>query len=386
LRIVVTLLSLALAMPATALEVRIHPGQEGVYPYEVDARRGLSTALIHNLAILQQDGPPVRLTEVSIDLRAGDRIRQTLRFDQADLAMAAGRMGALQKAGALDLYDFAFQRGRYLGKQTGLASSETIAAGTALIMTSIPILLSRGVDSLRIVARGTYPEGSQVDASLEVPLVQRKQRNDYGFPLRGAWLVAVGPGLAEPHRWALNEEFALDLVRIGASGKTCRGDCTRLADYAGWGADVVAAADGEVVSAVTDQKETDKRLRKPGESSEAFMNRTMAEQQQLLSSGAAGVAGNLVVLRHEGGEYSLYAHLAQGSVTVKVGEKVKRGQRVGKLGQTGNSTEPHLHFGIMDGPDPLYARSLPARFGGLTTPDGPQPAAFVQSGWMVEAK
>ena len=141
-----------------------------------------------------------------------------------------------------------------------------------------------------------------------------------------------------------------------------------------------------MVSPVTDQKETTERLRKPGEQSEAFLNRTVAEQQQLLSRGAAGVAGNLVVLRHDGGEYSLYAHLAEGSVAVKVGDKVKRGQRVGKLGQTGNSTEPHLHFGIMDGSDPLYARSLPARFGELTTPDGPQPPVFVQSGWMVEAK
>lgn len=73
----------------------------------------------------------------------------------------------------------------------------------------------------------------------------------------------------------------------------------------------------------------------------------MAEQQQLLSRGAAGVAGNLVVLRHDGGEYSLYAHLAEGSVAVKVGD---------------------------------------TRFGELTTPDGPQPPVFVQSGWMVEAK
>lgn len=385
-KIVVTLLSLVLAMPATALDVRIHPGQDGIYQYEVDARRGLSTVLIQNLAILQQDRQPVRLTDVSINLRAGDRVRQVLRFDRADLTTTAGQMAALQKAGVLDLYDFAFQRRQYLGEKTGLASSETVAAGTALIMSSIPLLVSRGVDSMRIVARGTDPEGKLVEASVDIPLLQREQRIEYGFPLRGAWLVAVGPGLSEPHRWALNEEFALDLVRIGASGTTCRRDCTKLADYAGWGADVVAAADGDVVSTVTDQKETAERLRKPSESSDAFLKRTMAEQQQLLARGAAGVVGNSVVIRHEGGEYSLYAHLAEGSVTVKAGEKVRKGQRIGKLGQTGNSTEPHLHFGIMDGPDPLYARSLPVRFSGLTTMDGPQPPVFVQSGWIVEAR
>jgi hypothetical protein len=385
-RTLTALLLLGLAIPAPALEVRIHPGQDGLYVYEVDARRGLSTAMIQNLAVVQRDGVPIALADLSIELRAGDRVRQVHRFDQADLAAAAGQMDSLQKAGVLDLYDFVFQRRRYLGEKTSLAPTETVAAGTALVLGSIPLLVSRGVDSMRIVARGIDAEGRSVEASLVVPLVQRNQRNDYRFPVRGAWLVAVGPGLSEPHRWALNEEFALDLVRVGASGKTCSGNCAKLADYTGWGADVIAAADGEVVSAVTDQKETSERLRKPGESSDAFLDRTVAEQQKLLARGAAGVGGNSVVIRHEGGEFSFYGHLAEGSVAAKVGEKVKRGQRVGKLGQTGNSTEPHLHFGILDGPDPLYARSLPVRFGGLTTPDGPQPPVFVQSGWLVEAK
>ncbi len=185
--------------------------------------------------------------------------------------------------------------------------------------------------------------------------------NDYSFPLRGAWVVAVGPGFSEPHRWAPNEEFALDSVRTSASGKTCRGEWTKPSDCYAWGEDVVAAADGVVVSTVADQKETSERLRKPGESADAFLQRTMAEQQKLLSEGAAGVAGNLVAIRLEGGEYSLYAHLAEGSVVEKAGEKVSKGQKLGKVGHTGNSTEPHLHFGIVDGPDPLYARSLPVR-------------------------
>ena len=101
--------------------------------------------------------------------------------------------------------------------------------------------------------------------------------------------------------------------------------------------------------------------------------------------GAAGVGGNFVVVRHSGGEHSHYTHLAAGSVRVKRGDKVASGQVLGKLGHTGNSTEPHLHFTVADGPDPLYARSLPVRYEGLTTADGPQEPVHPQSGWIVES-
>lgn len=372
------------ALPLEALEVRVHPGKE-IYVYEVDARRGLSTAMIQNLGLLQSDGSPVKMDELLIDLTAAGRVRQTIRYSGEDLAKAAGRMAALKAAGMVDLFDFAFQPSRYLGEKTQFASSETIGAGTALVMTSIPLLVPKGVDAVRITAKATS-EGKPLEASLQLPLRPYKQANDYRFPLSGAWVTVVGPGFSEPHRWALNEEFALDVIRVGASGRTCKGDCSKLNDYYGWGEPVLAVADGVVVAVEAKQEESSARLRQPGESSEAFMQRTMAEQEKLLSKGAAGVAGNLVVIQHEGGEYSHYAHLAAGSVKVRPGEKVAKGQVIAKLGHTGNSTEPHLHFTIADGPDPLYARSLPVRFSGLTTVDGPLPPAYVQSGWIVEAK
>ena len=136
----------------------------------------------------------------------------------------------------------------------------------------------------------------------------------------------------------------------------------------------------------TGQAESEGRFRKPGESGEAFLQRTIMEQDKLLSKGTPGVAGNFVVIRHDGGEYSQYMHLAESSILVKPGDKVRRGQKVGRLGHSGNSTEPHLHFGIADGPDPLWSRSLPVRFSGLTTVDGPQAPSYVQSGWIVSAE
>jgi murein DD-endopeptidase MepM/ murein hydrolase activator NlpD len=340
--------------------------------------------MIQNLAILEEGPTPTRLTGLVIELRSGAVTRQSTFFSQADLAAAAKGMLALEQAGVLERYAFVFQRSNYLPPKTRLASTETLEPGSALVIPTIPLLVPRGIDTLRIIAKG-LGQGGPIETVLELPVKYYQQANTYSFPLRGAWLVVVGPGFSEPHRWAMIEEFALDIVRIGAGGKSYRGNGTALTDYFAWGAKVLAVAEGEVVAVGIGGKELAERFRKPGESGEAFLQRTMAVQDQLLSTGAPGVLGNFVVVRHSGGEYSHYAHLAENSVLVKPGEKVKRGQPLARLGHSGNSTEPHLHVTIADGPDPLHARSLPVRFSGLTTSDGPQPPVYVQTGWLVEA-
>ncbi|MHA1420224.1 MAG: M23 family metallopeptidase [Candidatus Heimdallarchaeaceae archaeon] len=81
-------------------------------------------------------------------------------------------------------------------------------------------------------------------------------------------------------------------------------------------------------------------------------------------------AGNYIVIKHPGEEYSFYAHLIPNSLKVKIGEKVKQGQVIGLLGNSGNSTAPHLHFHLMQGPDPLSARGLPCSFTNLTGLEG----------------
>lgn len=72
--------------------------------------------------------------------------------------------------------------------------------------------------------------------------------------------------------------------------------------------------------------------------------------------------GNYVVIRHDNEEYSLYGHLQYQSLTVKKGETVKQGQTIGRLGNTGKSGCPHLHFQLMNGPDYSTARGLPCHF------------------------
>src|SRR5262249_19031286 len=207
--------------------------------------------------------------------------------------------------------------------------------------------------------------------------------NTYSFPLAGTWYVGAAPSLHSHHRWAVNEEFALDLVALGGDGRTHKGDGTRLNDYYGYGRDVLAVADGTVVDVTTNGVESNDMLRKTGESPEDFDQRTRSKQNELLAQGYKAVIGNCVVIKHSSGEYSQYAHLKQGSVRVKSGDKVTRGQVIGQLGQTGNRTEPPLHFHLTAGPDPMYSRGIPIVFKDLPVEGLDLVGRPLQTGWIV---
>jgi murein DD-endopeptidase MepM/ murein hydrolase activator NlpD len=74
------------------------------------------------------------------------------------------------------------------------------------------------------------------------------------------------------------------------------------------------------------------------------------------------VAGNYVVIDHRNGEFSAYCHLQEGSIRVKTGDKVNQGMAIAKVGNTGNSGAPHLHFQLMDSQNFFIANGLPIMF------------------------
>jgi murein DD-endopeptidase MepM/ murein hydrolase activator NlpD len=350
-----------LPLPLAAFEVRVHPG-EVVYAYEADAAHGLYTVMLQNVAVVQKDGDPVTLESIEIQALSSGQAAQTLVLSAADLDRSVKRLSAMEAQGLVKLYDFHFQTSRYLAGLK-IAASRTLNAGTALIVYGKPLLLSGlPLDGLAIVARGTDAGGKPVEARATLKVENHRSPNDYNFPLAGTWYVGASPSLNSPHRWVANEEFAYDLIALGGDGQTHKGDGSRLADYYAYGRDVLAVADGVVVEASTDATEANDRLRQPGESEEAYWKRTVEEQNKLLVKGYKLPFGNYVVIRHAGGEFSHYGHLKQGSVRVKAGDAVTRGQAIAQLGHTGNSTEPHLHFQLTDGPDSLYSRGVPITF------------------------
>jgi murein DD-endopeptidase MepM/ murein hydrolase activator NlpD len=156
-------------------------------------------------------------------------------------------------------------------------------------------------------------------------------------------------------------------------------------DYYDYGADVLAAAGGRVIFVVNDQPQDPAAMKQPQENQEEYFARLQTDQAARLAKGATGLAGNYVMIDHGDSEYSLYAHLQPGSVRVHIGDQVKSGDVIGKLGSSGNSTEPHLHFQVCDKGDPLMTDGIPVNFTNITIPsaDFPRP---LQSGDLVTAK
>jgi len=383
-RRILALLLFLLPLPATALEVRVHPG-EFVYAYEVDPVRGIYDVMLQNIAVVQKDGPPVTVESVEIQTVSNGQTVQTLVVAAADLEKSAQRLSAMEAQGLVKLYDFHFQTSRYLAGLR-LSGTRTLAPGTALVVAAKPLLLiGLPSDGLAIVAHAKDAGGKAVEARTTLKVENHRSPNEYIFPLAGTWYVGAAPNLHSHHRWAAMEEFAFDLVALGGDGTTHKGDGTKLDDYYAYGRDVLAVADGTVVEVATDATEANERLRRPGESEQDYEQRTVQAQAELLAKSYKAVIGNYMIIQHTGGEYSTYAHLKQGSVRVKAGDKVTRGQVIAQVGHTGNTTEPHLHFQLTDGPDPMYSRGIPIVFKNTVVEGLGFEGRPLQAGWIVTA-
>lgn len=183
-----------------------------------------------------------------------------------------------------------------------------------------------------------------------------------GPPLRGGrWLAHEGPGAAQSHHWgslvAVNgqltipQRYALDLVGVDARGQVMREGVKDLqqstyADWIGYGTDVLAVADGVVRSARDGEQE----------------HHPLSAQPEPTSLTTNDLFGNYVVLELAPDVFASYAHLQRGSIKVKPGDHVHRGQVLAHLGQSGNSAAPHLHFQLSDMPTFEGAEGIPYVF------------------------
>lgn len=170
----------------------------------------------------------------------------------------------------------------------------------------------------------------------------------------GPWIAVNGPSNTSGHRRTfipiagearIAQRFATDWVKLGADGLLFHGDSTKNANWYGYGTPILAVADG-IVTEVKD-----------GIIENVPNSPTMAVPITLET-----VGGNHVILDIGGGLFAFYAHLQPGSLRVSLGQRVKKGQVVGLLGNSGNSTAPHLHFHVGDTSSPLGTEGQPFVF------------------------
>jgi murein DD-endopeptidase MepM/ murein hydrolase activator NlpD len=183
------------------------------------------------------------------------------------------------------------------------------------------------------------------------------------LPFHGTWFTFWGGRTLRENRHAVarDQRFASDFVRLGATGSHT-GDGKTNATYLCYGEPIVAPGPGTVIATADTVAEN-----VPG---------TMNSKQPL---------GNFVMIDHGNGEYSLLAHFQPGSVKVHPGQKVKTGDLLAKCGNSGNSSEPHLHYHLQNGPVPLRGDGLPAQFLGYTADGKPVERGEPRQGQTIVA-
>ncbi|MCP5052192.1 MAG: M23 family metallopeptidase [bacterium] len=342
-------------------EVRFNPG-ECVYLYTSNADRGYYNAMLHQVALFNRTGESITVDRATIDVMAENTPIQTVFVSNRELRKNTETLKTYQTQGLLRLYEPYLRILQFLGDSITLSPGLTLKPGTAIMFLQKFLVFKGMPGQLKVTFSGKTADGKPVKVSGRIKTVKYQQSNEFIFPVKGAWWVGAGADVSAHHRWVAMEEFALDLVKLDAQGSSYKNTGTRLEDYYCFGQEVVASADGEVVAVETGRRDELDMLRKENETLDQFNQRVQAGQFKFLKENPRHAVGNYVVIKHKGNEYSFYAHLQKGSVTVTKGQPVKQGQVVGKVGHSGNSTEPHLHFHVCNGPDPVKARSIPVYF------------------------
>lgn len=182
------------------------------------------------------------------------------------------------------------------------------------------------------------------------------------LPLAGRLLVWDGHDLWSHHRRVPLDDprvrqlglrsnanrHAADLVVVDNDGNLWRGDPWDKRHWLTYGADVLAPASGTVVAVANDIADNE------------FQGKRIVHPTP--PAGVDDALGNFVLIDHGGGEYSVLPHMQAGSVTVQRGDTVRAGQRLGRVGFSGDAIFPHVHYSLIDAPDVRRAEGLPAYF------------------------
>ncbi len=190
------------------------------------------------------------------------------------------------------------------------------------------------------------------------------------FPLRGEWLAPTTPGKKIPSHGTnqLGERYAYDFLQVDWTRKGWPAYRVHWLQYLFfgvplnkcycWGQDVYAPCDGTIMKAEDGYKER-KRVHILSDSYVALKNAYTFDPRK---DNIQSVAGNYIIMKCDNHVYAALVHLQIGSIVVSEGQQVKKGDVLGKVGHSGNSFAPHLHFQLMDRCDIASAKGIPCAF------------------------
>jgi Peptidase family M23 len=217
------------------------------------------------------------------------------------------------------------------------------------------------VDSADVRVTVADAKGRRAQQVLRIPIRYYQQKTSLIVPFRGKGVVGqdwvTNGGHGGGHGGVYGSDFAIDLRGLGENYEEQKNDADENASAAGWGREILAPAAGTVTYARNDVPDNPH----PG-------NGPAINWYRALYDPVMSFYGNCVIIDHGNSEYSVLAHMQQGSVRVKVGERVAAGQVLGKLGNSGDAFGPHLHYQLQSGPQLFHDQGLPFRFQNIDVP------------------
>lgn len=306
------------AFPPVQLEIRT-PFEPSVF------RAGARDYLVYELRLQNFSGAPLRLEGVEVIAADGERLVSLTGPRLLEKRIPAGASGGEDKA-------------------------PLAAGGIETVLVCLALAEGRAIPATlrhRVHLDDAVAEGPAIGT-------RHTQVKVLGPPVSGPdWIADNGLSISRHHRPGLivagglaqiSRRYAIDWKRR-LDGEFFSGDARDVRAYHAYGQPVLAVADGTVVRAVDGLPDNIPRT------AEGFSPAVPITMDT--------VAGNAVVLDIGDGQYAYYAHLKPGSVRVKAGDRVRRGQALAQIGNSGDARWPHLHFQVTHGPDILASEGVP---------------------------
>lgn len=358
---------------ALAVELRIVP-DEAIALNQTNAR-GYNDFVVHSIVVAAEPGETLEIQALRIDVLEAGAIVETRHVSPESLIASTQRLrsapfpeaiGAqiLHRGGLAGLF----------GRPVTLADSASLGPSTALFATAHYFATTATPDQVRVTL-DYRRDGRRRAHSASASIARYASPITHASPVSGVWTQQALPTLQSHHRLNPSTEYAVDFFRLNENGELYAGDVLDASTSYGFGAPVLATADGVVVSVVADETQDRAAMTRRAEETPQQAGERIGRyiEERMARDFRRAAAGNLIVIRHEASgviEYSSYGHLRAGSARVAVGQSVRQGEVIGEVGDTGDSAAVHLHYQLNRGDDPFMSQSLPVRFANLRNAGG----------------